>query len=220
MAEDDMRRREGFPALLAIAPAGTNGDAPAMRRHLLLALAGLLAVAACDSKTDDKKDAKGKADDKKGDKKGDAKTAAKTDAKADAKADEPAAAGGAIVLEKLGLKAEAPAGATVSDGIGGAGVMIQAPGVVVLVDAASETRPKTVDDAKKDADSYTPKNLKDEKLADGWIVTYDNEGTMGKNFFVNVRRDIGGKAIWCETTASAEDQAAAAIAICKSLAPK
>lgn len=187
-----------------------------MQRHLILALAGLVAVAACDSKTDtkaeDKKDAKGKADDKKGDAKG--------DAKADAKADEPAAAGGAIVLEKLGLKAEAPAGATVGDGIGGAGVMIQAPGVVVLVDVASDTRAKTVDDAKKDADTYTPKNLEDEKLADGWIVTYDNEGGMGKNFFVNVRRDIGGKAIWCETTASAEDQAAAAIAICKSLAPK
>ena len=64
---------------------------------------------------------------------------------------------------------------------------------------------------------YTPKNLKEEKLADGWAITFDNEGGMGKNYFVNVRREIDGKSIWCETTASQEAQQTNALNFCKSL---
>ena len=77
----------------------------------------------------------------------------------------------------------------------GTGHMIMGPGLVVNVAEASDSQPKTADDAKKEADMFTPKNLKDEKLADGWVVTFDNEGSMGKNFFAQVRRDIGLKAL-------------------------
>jgi len=121
-------------------------------------------------------------------------------------------------LPKVGLKGDAPAGSEAKDAIGGgAGHLIMGPGLVANVDVASDSRPKTVDDAKKEADMYTPKNLKDEKLADGWALTYDNEGGMGKNFFVNVRREIDGKSIWCETTASTPEQATTALNFCKSL---
>ena len=109
-----------------------------------------------------------------------------------------------------------PAGASATDGIS-SGYMIMGPGVVVAVELASDSRPKTLDDAKKEADMYTPKNLKDEKLADGWALTYDNDGGMGKNYFVNVRREIGGKAVWCETTSSSVDQQANALKACKSI---
>jgi len=120
-------------------------------------------------------------------------------------------------LPKLGLKADAPAGSTVGDALMGSGHMIMLPGLVVNVAEASDTQPKTIDDAKKEAEMFSPKNLKDEKLADGWVMTFDNEGGMGKNFFAQVRRDIGGKAIWCETTASEAAQQTNAVNFCKSL---
>ena len=133
-----------------------------------------------------------------------------------------AAAGGAtsLTLDKLGgLKVDVPAGSKAGDAIVGEGVMIQGPDLVVTIETASETRPKTADDAKKEADMYSPKNVKAETLPDGWALTYDNEGGMGKNYFVQVRRELGGKAYWCETTASTTKQQENALAACKSLKP-
>lgn len=193
----------------------------------LIALTGMLGFSACDKKEEKKEDKK--ADAKKGDaKKGDAKKGdtkdvkadAKADVAADAKADGGAAAGGdgEVALEKLGLKAKAPAGSSVGDAIVGEGVMVQGPDLVVTVEEASDTRPKTEEEAKKEVDMYTPKNLATEKLEDGWSLTFDNEGGMGANYFVQVRRDIGDKTYWCETTASKPEQQANALAFCKSLA--
>lgn len=193
----------------------------------LFALSAALGLSACDKKEDKPAEDK-KADVKKAD---DKKTDAKPD---DVKADEPkadggaaadgaaadggaAAAGGPVDLSKLGLKADVPAGTNVGDAIVGEGVMVQGPDLVATVELASDTRPKTEEDAKKDADMYTPKNLVTEKLEDGWAMTFDNEGGMGANYFVQVRRDIGGKTYWCETTASKPEQQAAALAFCKSL---
>ena len=134
----------------------------------------------------------------------------------DAKKPDAKSAPKALELTKLGLKVDAPAGSEVSGGIGG-GEMVQGPGLVMSVDVASETRPKTIDEAKKDAEMYTPKNIKTETLGDGWAITFENEGAAGTNYWVNVRRDIGGKAYWCETTASQPEQQANALAACKSL---
>lgn len=138
----------------------------------------------------------------------------------------PATAGGAgsvpdtLTLTKVGnLKVQVPSGgASVQDGVAG-GNMVIGPGIVVAVDYASETRPKTIDDAKKEAADYSPQNLKAEALSDGWLLAFDNAGTAGKNFFVQVRRDIAGKSIWCETTASQPEQADNAVKACKSLKP-
>ena len=209
-----------------------------IRQLSVVAILSLSLALACDSKKDEKK-----ADDKKADSKdakkadakkegggggdkigaGDAKAEPAGDAKAepagDAKA-EPAAAGGALAIDKLGLTGTAPAETTVGDGIGGSGVMITGPGLVVTLEEASDSRPKDLAAAKKDAEMYTPQNGKDEKLADGWAYTFENKGDMGANYFVNVRRDIGGKSYWCETTASSPEQQAAAVDFCKSLAKK
>lgn len=133
------------------------------------------------------------------------------------KAEPPKPEGPATVeLTKLGLKMDAPAGSTAGDGIVG-GIMVQGPGLVVNIDIASDSRPKTVEDAQKEADMYSPKNIKTEKLADGWALTFENTGSMGASYFVNVRRDIGGKSYWCETTASQPEQQTNALAACKSL---
>lgn len=153
-----------------------------------------------------------------------AKAAAKAgEAAPEAKAAVAAAGGDAptqVKLDKLGLVAGAPPGSSVGDAIVGSGVMVQGPSMVVTVEEVSENRPQTEADAKKNAEELNPKNFESEALDDGWAVTYDNESGMGPNFFVEVRRDIGGKAYWCETTASKPEQQANALAFCKSLAPQ
>ena len=101
---------------------------------------------------------------------------------------------------------------------GGVGHMVQGPSLVVNVEVASENSPKTVDDAKKESEMYDGvKNLKDEKLADGWLITFDNVGGMGANYHVNSRREIDGKSITCNTMVSTAEQQSTAVNFCKSL---
>ncbi len=126
-------------------------------------------------------------------------------------------ASSSLSLPKLGLTADAPAGSEAGDSIGGEGVMITGPGVVVTIEAASDSRPTTAQADQEEASMYSPTNEKTENLPDGWIHTFQNKGDMGENFFVHVRREIDGKAIWCETTCSSREQQANALAICKSL---
>lgn len=122
-----------------------------------------------------------------------------------------------VSIDKLGLEASAPSGTQVSDGVLGDGAMLQGPDLVVQIELATDMTPTTVDAAKEEADMYSPKNLATETLADGWALTFDNVGSMGTNYFVQVRRELGGKAYWCTTTASSEAQKANALAACKSL---
>jgi len=123
---------------------------------------------------------------------------------------------GPTKLPKLGLSIDVPGAVDVGDAIMGEGHMLTGAGVGALTVEITE-KPQTLDEAKSDADLYTPKNLKEEKLADGWTLTFDNTGSMGKNFFVQVRRDINGKSYNCSTTGSDAKQAAAVLAACKTL---
>lgn len=121
-----------------------------------------------------------------------------------------------VKLAKLdNLTIDAPE-AEVGDAIGGDGVSLTSSSFGMLQISVQKT-PQSIDDAKSDANMYSPKNLKADKLADGYVVTYDNTGSMGANFFVQVRRDIGGKTYACSTTTSDADKQAAAVAACKSL---
>ena len=124
-----------------------------------------------------------------------------------------------VELTALGLKGEGPSGTKADKAPIGDGLMVQGPDLVVNVEVASDSRSKTLDDDKKDAEMYSPKNAKEEALSDGWAYWYENKGGMGTNYFVHVRRDIGGKSIWCETTSSSATQQANALAFCKSLKP-
>jgi hypothetical protein len=127
---------------------------------------------------------------------------------------------GPTKLTPLPLQAELPAGATPGKAIIGDGVMIQGGAVgAMTIDAASDSYPKSADDAKKEAEMYTPLNAKTEALPDGWILTFENKGDMGTNYWVMSRREIGGKAYKCETTASQASQQTAVVAVCKSLKP-
>lgn len=139
-----------------------------------------------------------------------------TAAKGTESAQKAPAAKGPTKLPKLGLSIEVPGSVEVGDAIMGEGHMLQGSSIGAMQIEIAE-KPKTLDDAKSDADMYSPKNLKTETLPDGWTVTFDNTGSMGKNFFVDVQREIGGKTYHCSTTGGEEKQAQAVLAACKSL---
>jgi len=123
---------------------------------------------------------------------------------------------GPTKLPKLGLVIDAPGGPEVGDAIMGEGHMLQGAGVGAMSIEVAD-KPQTLDEAKSDADMYSPKSLKAEPLADGWALTFENTGSMGKNFFVEVRREIAGKTYKCTTTQGDGDRAAAVLAACKTL---
>lgn len=144
--------------------------------------------------------------------------AAGGDDKGATKAPEKSGGAGTIVIAKLGLKADVPAGAKAGDAIVGDGVMIKGPGVVVGIDLANDMTPKTVEEAVKETEMYDGvANMKQEKLADGYIISFENKGGMGTNYWVKSVREIGGKAYTCDTTASQPEQQKNALAVCKSL---
>ncbi|HEY4117039.1 MAG TPA: hypothetical protein VGM56_04265, partial [Byssovorax sp.] len=119
----------------------------------------------------------------------------------------------ATKLPKTGLSIDFPG--DVSAAIGGDGDMVMGENGVLTVEIAKTKQ--TADEAKTDANDYSPKNFKSENLSDGWAVTYDNTGGMGANYFVTVQRDIGGKTYKCSTNQPKPEQAAAVLAACKSL---
>lgn len=121
-----------------------------------------------------------------------------------------------VELAKLGIKAELPAGAQVSDAPLGGGVMIQGEDLVVSVEDGAK-KPADPDKAKEDASMYSPQGLKVEKLADGWLMTFTNKGGMGTNYWLMGRREIDGKAFWCSTTAHRPAQLENAVKLCKGL---
>lgn len=171
---------------------------------LVSLLSSSVALVGCDGEKKDDKKEDAKKDDAKGDKKGD-------DKKADAKKEEAA---GDLALPKTALKGTAPAGSTVSDMMGSD--MVRGPGLVATVKAVDGDA-VTIEKAKEDADMYSPENMKEEKLDDGFVLSFTNKGGMGTNYWVQAFRTIGDKQFECSTTASEEAQQTNAIAFCKSL---
>jgi hypothetical protein len=121
-----------------------------------------------------------------------------------------------LALAGLGVTAQVPEGTTADKAIVGDGLTLQGPDLVVGVQAAG-SHAKTLAEAKDKNSMYSPTDVKEETLADGWALSFQNKGGMGTNYWVQVRRTIGGKAIWCDTTASSAEQQANALAACKSL---
>jgi hypothetical protein len=136
-----------------------------------------------------------------------------------AKAPEAKAAGPKVVtFGAFGLKGTAE-GETEDPIIGtGSPALIMFGHFTVTIDDAKPTDPKTIKEGQEAAKMFNPKDMKTETLSDGWALTYKNTGSAGENFFVNVRRDIGGKAYTCETTQNTAEQQKLALAFCKSLA--
>lgn len=124
---------------------------------------------------------------------------------------------GPTKLPRLGLVIEAPGSIRVGDAILGEGHMLQGSGVGAMqIEIADKVQ--SLDEAKSDADMYSPKNLEAEELPDGWALTFENTGGMGTNYFVTIQRTIDGKSYKCSTTGADKGQAAAVAAACKTLA--
>lgn len=139
----------------------------------------------------------------------------KDDGTASAKPTEAETAG-PTKLPKLGLQIDVPGSVQVGDAVMGEGHMLQGASIGAMQIEVADKK-KSIDDAKSDADLYSPKDLKADALPDGWALTYSNTGSMGKNFFVDVQRDIDGKTYHCSTTGSDASQQQAVLAACKSL---
>lgn len=123
-------------------------------------------------------------------------------------------------IEQVGLTAELPDGATVMKGMSEGSAMISTDATTMNVSLAKDTDPKTVDQGKSGAMlGDKGRGLTGEAIADGWIVTWENTGSMGDNYWLSMRREIGGKGYMCDTMQSNEAQRKAAIEICKSLKP-
>ena len=147
--------------------------------------------------------------------KGEGDTPKKAD---DGKKAAPAAKAAALELGGLGLTGDAPAG-TKTRKLGKT-VMVQGNGLVASVGEAGRFDAADAAAATKEANSNKGTNLKSEKLADGFLVTYENKGGAGTNYWVVSRRKIGGKDYKCGTTASSAKQQAATAKFCKSLKKK
>src|SRR5207253_1623087 len=99
-----------------------------------------------------------------------------------------------VPLQGLGVTAEAPEGSTADKAIIGDGVTITGPELRATVAVAGKDHATTLAEAKDKNALYSPTNWKEETLTDGWAVTFQNHGAMGTNYWVQVRRNIGGKA--------------------------
>lgn len=122
-----------------------------------------------------------------------------------------------VAIPALGLKVEAPAGTKVSTLAGRQ--MLKGPGLGAVIQLAGATKPGDLAAAKKEAANLTPQNPAEEALADGFVYTFENTGSMGTNYWVMVRRTIGDKQIWCESTALSAEARNSALEACKSLRP-
>lgn len=84
----------------------------------------------------------------------------------------------------------------------------------VYVALALPPFPKTLEEAKKESKMKMPENVKEETLPDGWALTFDNKNG---DFYVQVRREIGGKAYRCETATLSAASQGNVLKACKSL---
>ena len=115
------------------------------------------------------------------------------------------------------LEARVPAETRVAKNAVGVGVMLKGPGVSMTIGPFRDGDPATLDAAKENAEAYSPVNVEEEKLADGYILTYENEGSMGTNYWLVGRREIEDVAYVCGVRSPQKAHQQSAIAICKSL---
>jgi len=163
----------------------------------------VVALAACDlpSKTDGS----------------DGTTAATSEAKSETgEATKPAAANAVQKLDKIGLTASVPSGAVIEDAVIGKGVAIMGSAPVNIAEVAAGD-PKTIEAAKAEAAVFNPTNIKEEKLDDGWVLSFENTGSLGTNYWLQSVRTIGDKQFKCDTSVLSDEQLNAARAVCKSL---
>lgn len=100
----------------------------------------------------------------------------------------------------------------------GSDLMILSMQESLMVGVASSSGPDTLEKAKREAtEMFSGTNISEETLEDGWALTFENTGSLGKNYHVNIRRTIGGKAYYCHTMVANKVLSEGALRACKSL---
>jgi hypothetical protein len=101
------------------------------------------------------------------------------------------------------------------DRVMGEQYVVKGPKGAVFLEQVKQ--PVRIAEAKSDADGVSAKNYKQDKLTDGYAITYDNVGAAGANYFVEVQRTIDKKVYRCSTIARSSDEQQAVLAACKTL---
>lgn len=129
------------------------------------------------------------------------------------------AVAGEVSLDAFGLHMDAPARTEVTEGFQPGEVIAATPSAdfTLTVALAVPPFPKTLAIAKSESTSKAPTNMKEETLADGWLLTF--ESNQDSSFYLQGRREIEGKAFRCFTSSSTAAGQEAAFRACKSLRP-
>jgi hypothetical protein len=124
-----------------------------------------------------------------------------------------------VALEGLpDLEAQVPAETRVAKDAMGIGVMLKGPGVSMTISPSQrDVDPSNLAEAKKNAEAYSPKAMKEEQLSDGYILTYESQGSTGTNYWLVGRRKIEGISYSCGVRSPKKEHQQSAVAICKSL---
>ena len=128
--------------------------------------------------------------------------------------------GGPVTLSLQGLpglKVQAPSGTEARENALGIGVMLTGPDVSMTIGPAVTDDAESLEDAKKNAEAYSPTNVDGEALTDGYVLTYESETDIGTNYWLVGRREFPGAAYSCGVSSPKKAHQQSAIAICKSL---
>jgi hypothetical protein len=102
---------------------------------------------------------------------------------------------------------------------GGVELSTQTGNVMIVRDGVNGMKKTTLEDTKADMAKETPpaQDVREEKLADGWVLAYKVPGILPQHAVV--ARTIAGQAYRCVVTTEQPDEQQAAIDVCKSLRP-
>ncbi|MEX1363164.1 MAG: hypothetical protein AB1Z98_08565 [Nannocystaceae bacterium] len=124
-----------------------------------------------------------------------------------------------LQLATLGLRARAPEGTeTVPAAVEG-GILVRGPDLFVVVLPDPTTRPATLEDATRQVARISSRAPITESLSDGWVLTLEASHELGPVQVAQVRRELAGTVIWCESVVTYPEQRDRAVSLCKSLTP-
>ena len=102
---------------------------------------------------------------------------------------------------------------------GGVELTTQTGNVMIVRDGTNGMKKTTLEDTKSDMSKESPpaQDVREEKLADGWVLAYKVPGILPQHAVVV--REIAGQAYRCVITTEQPDEQQAGIDVCKSLRP-
>lgn len=154
------------------------------------------------------------------------KAAKKSETKSETTATAPAAKPAATASKRLlDLPLQADLGPSWKmepekvDPSGGVELSTQTGNLMIVRDGMNGLKKTTLEDTKADMAKESPpaEDVKEEKLADGWVLSYKVPGLLPQHAVIV--REIAGQAYRCVVTTEQPDEQKAAIDVCKGMKP-